>query len=240
MINSAIPSHAAVSPACSPRERGLGLHLLLQTSNPLSSDGTTIPAPTTESIVQNDAATLTVEEVNENQDHPNDHARQQHSSSMVRHLSQSLVAFSEAGRIIDIVGRRAIQLGVEDVRSRIDSTSEWIKPTRHRQRGRECNNDHIEAPPAKRRCTTSNQERAGNNGTENENTGKSISPEDMADAQRIHRMATLIAQMREIQAMFVDELETFASRVEGRKALEQDQKMLPALGLAQESSPRVE
>ena len=62
----------------------------------------------------------------------------------------------------------------------------------------------------------------------------------MADAQRIHRMATLVAQMREVQALFVNELETLASRVEARKALEQDQKKLPALGLVQESSPRAE
>ena len=239
MINSAIPSHAAVSPARS--VRGRGLHLLLQTSNPSSYDDTAIPTPTTESIAQNDAATLTVEEVNENQDRPNDHTRQQHSSSIVRHLSQSLVAFSEAGRILDIVGRRAIQLGVEDVRSRIDSTGEWTKPTDHHQRGCKRDSDHIEAPPAKRRCTTSNQERAGNNGTSrNENDDKSISPEDMADAQRIHRMATLVAQMREVQALFVNELETLASQVESRKALEQDQRMLLGLGLAQETSPRAE
>lgn len=237
MINSAIPSHAAVSPY-SPRERGL--HLLLQTSNPSSSYNST---PTTESIVQNDVATVSVQQVNENQDHPNNHERQQQSSSMVRHLSQSLVAFSEAGRTLDIVGRRAIQLGVEDVRSRIDSSGEWNKPTGHRQGGRECDSDHdrIEQPPAKRRCTTSKQDRTGNNGTENENACKSIPSEDMAaDAQRIHRMATLVAQMREIQAVFVNELETLASRVEARKALEQDQKKLPALGLVQESSPRAE
>lgn len=234
MINSAIPSHAAASSACPPRERGL--HLLLQTSNPSSSHDTTIPTATTESILQNDVATLSVQEVNDNQDYPNNHERQQqHSSSLVRHLSQSLVAFSEAGRVLDIVGRRAIQLGVEDVRSRID-------PAGHRQRGRECDSD-IEQPPAKRRCTTSNQDRAGNNGTtRNENAGKSISSEDMTDAQRIHRMATLVAQMREIQTVFVNELETFASRVEARKALEQDQNALPALGLTstQESSPRAE
>mmetsp|Transcript_32598 Transcript_32598/g.71529 ORF Transcript_32598/g.71529 Transcript_32598/m.71529 type:complete len:203 (-) Transcript_32598:138-746(-) len=136
-----------------------------------------------------------------------------HPSSMTGQLNHSLRAWTEMGHLINMFGQRTIRLGAEDVRSRVrDREDDRVNST--------WTAEQDESPPTKRRrvgtTSNSNDNATDDSPIEEPDSGAPATPDVIADAQQIKRMAIIFSKMKVAHEQFRQELESFVDKAKKR------------------------